>query len=211
MEPSHPQEQKGVIMFGLLGSQSRKQKSVINEVIGDINLKYRKHPFSRCIRITVKGPNSALVTMPKNYPFEKAKIFVRRNLGWLKGCFEKYPHQKNSLGIENSSKSEIENLRRRAREILSKRLEELAQSHGFRYKNLRITNAKTRWGSCSFRNNINLNMNLIRLEDDLIDYVIMHELTHTIVKNHSKKFWDTLCLRLPNALELRKRLKKIRI
>ena len=57
---------------------------------------------------------------------------------------------------------------------------------------VKINNAKTRWGSCSIENNITLSLQLMRLPDYLIDYVILHELAHTKVKNHSIHFWDFL-------------------
>lgn len=105
----------------------------------------------------------------------------------------------------------IEALRKEAKSVLPQRLEELATEHGFKYNRVAIKNAKTRWGSCSFRNNINLNMHLTRLDDDLIDYVILHELCHTVEKNHSARFWALLQKHLPDAIELRKRLKKVRL
>ncbi|MCK4466289.1 MAG: M48 family metallopeptidase, partial [Bacteroidales bacterium] len=48
------------------------------------------------------------------------------------------------------------------------------------------------WGSCSSRNNINLNLHIMRLPEKLADYIILHELTHTVHKNHGKKFWSLL-------------------
>ena len=66
---------------------------------------------------------------------------------------------------------------------------------------------KTLWGSCTSRNNINLNINLINLPRDLIDYVIVHELVHTKVKNHGPKFWSMLNGLVDNARALDKKLK----
>jgi len=75
-----------------------------------------------------------------------------------------------------------------------------------------IRNQKTRWGSCSNLNNINLNINLVSLTQDLMDYVILHELLHTKIKNHSKKFWAQLDKYVGGkAKYLDKRLKKHRL
>ena len=71
-----------------------------------------------------------------------------------------------------------------------------------------IKNTKTRWGSCSFKNNINLSLHLMRLREELIDYVILHELVHTKVKNHSIEFWTTLDIHCPNSKNLDRELKK---
>jgi hypothetical protein len=83
-------------------------------------------------------------------------------------------------------------LRREAHVYLPQRLQELAQQHGLKYQRVFIRNTKTRWGSCSAQNNINLCIHLMKLPDKLIDYVLMHELTHTVHKNHSPKFWNLL-------------------
>ena len=80
----------------------------------------------------------------------------------------------------------------KARPKLERRIKELAKKHQFTFNKLSIKNQKTRWGSCSIKNNINLNARLLHLPTELIDYVILHELVHTKVKNHSKEFWSTL-------------------
>ncbi|MGB6012105.1 MAG: M48 family metallopeptidase, partial [Desulfobacterales bacterium] len=55
-----------------------------------------------------------------------------------------------------------------------------------------IRNQKTRWGSCSSKDNISLNVKLVRLPETLMDYIILHELVHTRVKNHGKKYYAAL-------------------
>lgn len=85
-----------------------------------------------------------------------------------------------------------ETWRKEAKAYLPERVEELARQHGLNYKKVAVKNTKTRWGSCSHDNNINLNLHLMRLPEHLIDYVILHELAHTKVKNHSAKFWQLL-------------------
>ncbi len=79
-----------------------------------------------------------------------------------------------------------------AKAYLPNRVEKLAKTFGLVYKKVKINNAKTRWGSCSSENNINLSLQLMRLPDYLIDYVILHELAHKKVKNHSTQFWNFL-------------------
>jgi len=75
---------------------------------------------------------------------------------------------------------------------LPERVKYLADKHNCEYSKVTVRNSKTRWGSCSVDNNINLSLHLMRLPDHLVDYVILHELTHTKVKNHSKDFWQLL-------------------
>lgn len=82
-----------------------------------------------------------------------------------------------------------EAMRVSAKNYLPRRMYELAQQHGFTYNQVFIKNLKSRWGSCSYVNNINLNLHLMRLPDHLIDSVILHELCHTVEKNHGRGFW----------------------
>ena len=98
-------------------------------------------------------------------------------------------------------------LRIEAKSYLPKRVDELAKKHNFTYQKLAIKNTKTRWGSCSFKNNINLSLHLMRLREELIDYVIIHELVHTKVKNHSREFWTTLDIHCPKSKSLDRELK----
>ena len=64
----------------------------------------------------------------------------------------------------------------RRREILIKRLDKLAEKHGLKYNRVFVRNQKTRWGSCSSKNNISLNAKLVKLPEKLMDYIILHEL-----------------------------------
>ncbi|MFO7868823.1 MAG: SprT family zinc-dependent metalloprotease [Bacteroidales bacterium] len=79
-----------------------------------------------------------------------------------------------------------------AYEYVPRRLNELAQKFGFSFARVTITSAKTRWGSCSSRNNINISCYIMQLPTHLIDFVLVHELCHTIHKNHGNKFHNLL-------------------
>lgn len=106
-----------------------------------------------------------------------------------------YPKQ---IDVKTQSVQEVirfgieEALRREAKNFLPMRLRELANDHGFRYAQVFVKNLKSRWGSCSSTNNINLNLHLMRLPDHLIDYVLLHELCHTVQKNHGQGFWSLM-------------------
>lgn len=91
--------------------------------------------------------------------------------------------------------------------ILPKKTEILAKKYGFRYKSLNIKNTVSRWGSCSYDNRINLSLHLMRLPEYLIEHVILHELCHTVEKNHGKNFWALLEKVSPGARMLAKELK----
>ncbi len=106
-----------------------------------------------------------------------------------------YPHETD---IQSAQAQEIVRdyiictLRKEAKEYLPQRTEQLAAEHGFRYRKVTVKNVSSRWGSCSAINNINLNIHLVRLPQHLSDYVILHELTHTVHKNHGDRFWRSL-------------------
>lgn len=99
-------------------------------------------------------------------------------------------------------------LRHEAKRLLPDRLMALADRYHFTCTGVRIMNSKTRWGSCSTRKTINLSLSLMLLPWHLIDYVLLHELCHTVEMNHSDRFWKLLNGVTDNkALALRKELK----
>lgn len=99
-------------------------------------------------------------------------------------------------------------LRHEAKRVLPGRLMALAARHHFTCTGVRIMNGKTRWGSCSSRKSINLSLSLMLLPWHLIDYVLLHELCHTVEMNHSDRFWKLLNNLTDNkALALRSELK----
>lgn len=83
----------------------------------------------------------------------------------------------------------LEIYRMEARKLLPGRVKLLAEKYGFRYARLTFRNNISNWGSCSYDNHISLNIKLMKLPDEIVDYVILHELCHTIEKNHSADFW----------------------
>lgn len=98
-----------------------------------------------------------------------------------------------------------------AKAILPGRIEALAHQYGFKFHGLSIKNMKSRWGSCTGRNTINLNLHLVRLPLHLCNYVILHELVHTVHKNHGKYFWENLDKLCGDSKALAKELKNFRL
>lgn len=87
-------------------------------------------------------------------------------------------------------------------------LNEIANEHGFNYNRVTIRGQKTRWGSCSSKQNINLNYKLLFFPEKVVRYVFIHELCHTLEMNHSKQFWDLVKRYDPNYQQHRQILKE---
>lgn len=81
-------------------------------------------------------------------------------------------------------------LKWKAREELPRWLQRVARQHGFSYERVSIRHQKTRWGSCSGRGTISLNIKLLCLPPELVEHVLVHELCHTVHPNHSAAFWE---------------------
>jgi hypothetical protein len=100
----------------------------------------------------------------------------------------------------------IRALRSQAEQLLPQRLSSLAAAHDFSYGSVSIKRLKSRWGSCDQRGDIVLNLFLLQLPWECIDYVLLHELTHTRILRHGSDFWRAMEAVLPDVARLRKRL-----
>jgi hypothetical protein len=92
--------------------------------------------------------------------------------------------------------------------IIKPRLDLIATEIGLNYKNLNIKELKRRWGSCDSKGNITINLYLIQLPWELIDYVLLHELVHTVEMSHDRAFWDHMNKLSPDVKKLRAEIKK---
>jgi predicted metal-dependent hydrolase len=160
------------------------------------------------LSLSVRPFKGARVAVPFGVSFASAEMFARSKSGWLKKHLDKMALMEQEARALSKSKPVNQAA---ARQDLIERLNLLSQKHGFSYRKVFIKNQKTRWGSCSGKNNINLNINLIRLPDELIDYTILHELVHTRVKNHSRRFWDQMDKLLGDAKKLDRKLREYRV
>jgi len=104
----------------------------------------------------------------------------------------------------------LRSLRHQAEQLLPQRLRTVADRHGFDYRSVRIKQLTGRWGSCDQYKNIVLSLFLMQLPWSLIDYVLLHELTHTRVLRHGPAFWQAMAAVSANAKDDRRSLQAYR-
>jgi len=164
-------EKRDWIMLNLKKIEEKEQKLTIFDEYSTFRtrsfaLKVAKHSHNQ-VRLQLKD-GLLQVLYPQQFPVTHPEV-----------------QEAIRYGIEEA-------LRLEAKQFLPGRLAWLAQQYNITFRNVTIKNLKTRWGSCSATNNINLNLHLMRLPDQLIDYVLLHELCHVHEKNHGPRFWSRL-------------------
>jgi len=108
---------------------------------------------------------------------------------------------------ERANKAAIRALKREADRLLPPRLASLAERYNKQYKSMGVKQLKRRWGSCDSQKNITMNLFLMELPWDYIDYVLLHELAHTEEMNHGPAFWKVLTAMEPKARDLARKLR----
>jgi len=175
------------------------------EIDGVGSVLFERSKRAKRVSISVKPFQGVRVAVPYGLSFKKAAEFVLTKAHWIKihlETMQKYERQ----GYFNSNPADGID-RTKAKTLLTRRLQQLAKNNGFSYNRVFIRNQRTRWGSCSTKNNISLNIKLVKLPDELIDYVILHELVHTLKKDHSRAFWAEMDKLVGNGKKMASMLK----
>lgn len=162
---------------------------------------------ARHVSISVRPFKGVRVAVPRGVSFKAAESFARLKKDWI----ARQIRQADRLEAEHAAfqrESGFPMAPPAAIKLLADRLEQLAERHGFSYHRVSVRCQKTRWGSCSTRDNISLNINLVRLPEDLMDYIILHELMHTRIKDHSSRFWGELEKIVGNVKAFNDRMKQ---
>lgn len=176
-------------------------------------VRYVKNNRAKNLSIRISRTGDVRVTVPRYMSMKKAESFLMVKRDWvLRKLDEQQARNEtfrafregdlldirgNRIPLTTGNGESIEDavwriLLQEAKHYLPHRTTELAGLHGFTISGVKIRRMKTRWGSCSTRNGINLNSWLMMLPDHLSDYVILHELVHTRYKDHSRQFWKML-------------------
>lgn len=162
--------------------------SIIKHRLGDIECV--RSLRTRSIRLVVRSDGSLRLSYPIFTSRAKAISFVESKEAWITATRKRMEQRRaNHTTITTE---ELKQLHKRARTTLPPLVAELAAKHGFSYTSLRISSARTRWGSCSSRNGISLSVFIMLLPDELREFIILHELCHTCYHNHSKAFHTLL-------------------
>jgi predicted metal-dependent hydrolase len=170
------------------------QKEITYPPIGTITLSRTRR--STRITLSVRPNGTVRLSFPLWVTQRRALAFLDEKAEWLiaarKKIAEKYPekqpgHHETQLD-KQARKRAIEALRAKAKISLPTMTSRLAAEHGFRHGTVRIKATKSRWGSCTVRNDINLSLSLAALPEHLAEYIVLHELCHTVHKNHSPRF-----------------------
>lgn len=176
-------------------------KTVHIDGVGDVQLHRSRRAKHICL--SVRPFSGVRIAVPWNVSYQEAIGAAREKAQWLAKQLQRSARLEKEADAFNRQPPIN---RAVARNVIVDRLDELARRHGFSYNKVYVRNQKTRWGSCSTENNINLNVNLIRLPAELRDYTILHELVHTRIKDHGPRFWEELGRYVKRPHELDKRL-----
>lgn len=162
---------------------------VQHPVVGDVTLS--PSPRARRVSISMRVSGEVRLTFPQRMSAKRALTFLDAKSDWILAARERMARKRAALPATlppAEQKARIEELRRAAREDLPPRIARLSAATGLRYEKLSIRASRTKWGSCSGRNHISLSLFLMTLPEPLRDFVILHELCHTVHHNHSPRF-----------------------
>jgi predicted metal-dependent hydrolase len=164
----------------------------------------RRSPGARHLAIRVRPFQGILVTAPRGATATQISAFLAAKADWIE-------RERRLAAAMESDRLKAERriadiVPEEAAQQLKHRLKQLADRHGFRFSRSTVRHQRTRWGSCSATDAISLNVLLVLLPCKLVDYVLLHELLHTRIKNHSRRFWQQLDSLVGDTRKLRRSL-----
>lgn len=158
----------------------------------------------KTISIQITSDLAVIVRAPRRASNRDIGRIIKEKEAWINKHLEQMKKKKEQtelLEIKHLTDDEIRQLVTMAREYIPERVEYYAKIIGVDYGRITIRNQKTRWGSCSSKGNLNFNCILMLTPDEIIDYVVVHELCHRKEMNHSKAFWKEVENVLPSYKE----------
>ena len=160
----------------------------------------------KSIAIEVSRGGQITVRAPIFCSRRRIDAFLKEKQLWI----EKTLHKMKEKEVESVpfSRDETEMLRAKAKEVIPKKVEQIAKLMGAKYSGVKITSAAKRFGSCNAKNSLCFSLYLMQYEEELIDYVIVHELAHTVHHNHSASFYRLVGKYMPDYKTRQRALKR---
>lgn len=158
--------------------------TIMHEILGEVECVASAR--SRSIRLSVKPSGAVRLSYPRQAGQRRALSFLESRVEWVEATRRKIAARQAEL--PHISRTEVERLRDTARRTLPDKTRQLAARLGFDCGRVTIRAARTKWGCCTSENNLSLSLFLSMLPDHLQEYVIIHELCHTLHHNHSAAF-----------------------
>ncbi len=149
------------------------------------------NPRARRISLGVRLSGEVRLSFPPSVSPERALRFLDEKAEWVEAALRKMAQRRAAEPPRLSAEEEklrVERLRREAKIDLPQRIERLSRLTGLKYNSVTVRLTRSKWGSCSSRNDISLSLLLMTLPEHLRDFVILHELCHTREHNHSVRF-----------------------
>ena len=174
-----------------------------------IKLFIKQSKLARRLRLTVKPDLTVVLTVPVGFNMRKANEFIEQKYEWVIKSLNYYK-QFEGRWLGKTSRGDYIKNRHAALLLAKQKVYELNSFYNFPHGRVSVKNQKTRWGSCSKKGNLNFNYKIIYLPEDVLNYLVVHELCHLREMNHSKKFWDLVAKAVPNYKALRSELKNFR-
>lgn len=149
--------------------------------------------------VEVRPDATVLVRAPQSANLAAIQHFLRQNIQWVLAKQEEMRERaKNCPVPKRLTREELEALVQKALEVIPGKVTKYASLLRICYGRITIRNQRTRWGSCSSQGNLNFNCLLMLCPDEVVDYVVVHELCHRIHMNHSPQFWALVGSVLPD-------------
>lgn len=163
----------------------------------------------KSIQIEITSDCKLVVRVPLYMKNDEIEKFLLDKEHWIDNHLKKAVRRAEERGNEPLLYAkDIRELTLKARKLIPERVRYYAEIAGISYGKITIKNQKSRWGSCSAKGNLNFNCLLMLTPDDVIDYVVVHELSHRVYMNHSKDFWKQVESILPGYKKSERWLKE---
>ncbi|MCR5117357.1 MAG: M48 family metallopeptidase [Lachnospiraceae bacterium] len=163
----------------------------------------------RSLSITIDPDANLIVRAPRRMSDRTIAAFVASKRDWIEKHMEKVRKRAAKREeVPEFTEEERKALTKKARKMILEKVAYYAPIVGVTYGRIAIRKQRTVWGSCSSKGNLNFNYLLALMPDEVVDYVVVHELCHRKEMNHSPRFWAEVEKVIPDHKALRKRLKE---